>query len=213
MGRVVLFSAANMLHRVLPSAKPRMCYTTWFFAKSPETFGDGRSSGTVAKPSPGTGTETRFENEDAAALEEARALLRPNTRKHLHAGGARGGVGGEHRAAHPDTPARAEALATHWKEVDLIARALAGRFPRGLARASRRRHAEEPPKKRRAWSGSSSGIASDIVQTRCESLRRSHPGVVVDVVISPQPRVTRVSRSARRAAPRGNGVYGRDVSS
>ena len=39
-------------------------------------------------------------------------------------------------AAHPDTPARAEALATHWKEVDVIARALAGRFPRGLARVA-----------------------------------------------------------------------------
>ena len=173
MGRVVLFSAANMLHRVLPSGKPRMCYTTWFFAKSPETFGDGRSSGTVAKPSPGTGTETRFENEDAAALEEARALLRPNTRKHLmrvvHAEEWAASI----EAAHPDTPARAEALATHWKEVDLIARALAGRFPRGLARIAER-HAEEPPKKRRAWSGSSSGIASDIVQTRCESLRGSH---------------------------------------
>ena len=148
MGRVVLFSAANMLHRVLPSGKPRMCYTTWFFAKSPETFGDGRSSGTVAKPSPGTGTETRFENEDAAALEEARALLRPNTRKHLmrvvHAEEWAASI----EAAHPDTPARAEALATHWKEVDLIARALAGRFPRGLARiaeASRGGASEKTP--------------------------------------------------------------------
>ena len=104
---------------------------------------DGRGN-----PSPGTGTETRFENEDAAALEEARALLRPNTRKHLmrvvHAEEWAASI----EAAHPDTPARAEALATHWKEVDLIARALAGRFPRGLARiaeASRGGASEKTP--------------------------------------------------------------------
>ena len=170
MGRVVLFSAANMLHRVLPSGKPRMCYTTWFFAKSPETFGDGRSSGTVAKPSPGTGTETRFENEDAAALEEparCSARTRANIFWVVHAE-----EWASIEAAHPDTPARAEALATHWKRWT-SSRARSREISRG-SRASRRRHAEEPPKKRRAWSGSSSGIASDIVQTRCESLRGSH---------------------------------------
>jgi hypothetical protein len=145
MGRVVLFSAANMLHRVLPSAKPRLCFTTWFFAKSPEIPGDARSPGTAAGSSPGTaagssspglGTGTSSVDEDAAALEEARALLRPDMRKHLmrvvHAEEWAASI----EAAHPDTPARAEALATHWKEVDVIARALAGRFPRGLARVA-----------------------------------------------------------------------------
>ena len=43
-------------------------------------------------------------------------------------GAAKGGV----RPCHPDTPARATALGTHWREVDIIIRALAGKYPAGL---------------------------------------------------------------------------------
>ena len=31
-----------------------------------------------------------------------------------------------------DTPGRATALGTHWREVDIITRALAGKYPAGL---------------------------------------------------------------------------------
>ena len=36
--------------------------------------------------------------------------------------------------SHPDTPERTKSLDTHWREVDVIARALGGKYPRGLAR-------------------------------------------------------------------------------
>ena len=35
-------------------------------------------------------------------------------------------------AAHPESPGRTAALETHWREVDVIARALAGKYPEGL---------------------------------------------------------------------------------
>ena len=60
-------------------------------------------------------------------------MLRPEMRKHLmkvvHADEWAKSI----EASHPDTPERKMALDTHWREVDVISRALAGKFPAGLA--------------------------------------------------------------------------------
>ena len=56
MGRVVLFSAANMLHSVEPSvgARDRLCFTQWFFAKSApgERQGETRAGDSSSSPPP-----------------------------------------------------------------------------------------------------------------------------------------------------------------
>ena len=104
MGRVVLFSAANMLHRVLPSGKPRMCYTTWFFAKSPRDF-RGRAilrDGRETLTGDGDGDEVRERGRRGAR--GGSRVAPPEHAQTSHAGGARGGVGGEHRggaSGHP----------------------------------------------------------------------------------------------------------------
>jgi hypothetical protein len=79
----------------------------------------------------------RVEGEDALAAEELRELFGPTLRRHLakvvHAAEWASSI----EDAHPDTPARAEALETHWREVGVIARALMRRAPRGMEAAAK----------------------------------------------------------------------------
>jgi hypothetical protein len=116
MGRVVLFSAAHMLHRVLPSKKKRLCFTTWFFAKS--AAGDDRPA-EGASAGAGAGGATGGDGDDkgavegrgeagavAAAVEEARALLRPHLRKHLMKVVFAQEWADSIAAAHPESPGR-----------------------------------------------------------------------------------------------------------
>ena len=67
-------------------------------------------------------------------MRECEALLAPGMRKHLmrlvHAEEWAASIA----ESHPDTPERTRALETHRREVDVIARAIGGRYPRGLAR-------------------------------------------------------------------------------
>ena len=150
-GRVVLFSAVDTLHRVLPSAKRRVCFTTWFFAKRARSEGGkgpvpvpdgGDAARKVARAAAAAaaGEEAargRVEGEDALAAEELRDLFGPTLRRHLakvvHAAEWASSI----EDAHPDTPARAEALETHWREVGVIARALMRRAPRGMEAAAK----------------------------------------------------------------------------
>ena len=152
MGRVVLFSAANMLHRVLPSKKKRLCFTTWLFAKSAaatataeattSSTGGGGSSTSSGIETPAEAKRFGGDGSDGggngkgggatAAAEEARALLAPNLRKHLMKVIFAQEWAESIVAAHPDSTGRTAALETHWREVDVIARALAGKYPAGL---------------------------------------------------------------------------------
>jgi len=232
MGRVVLFSSAHMLHRVLPSKKKRLCFTTWFFAKSASSARTGRGSEaaragtsshwpasanspphsqsaarvsragakgaandsrkiddwgaqvgtegtekgaeadtvantsaadwqrrselasagqTEASSTPSSRSEiastpveqsdaapvTADQSEAAAAAEEARALLRPDLRKHLMKVVFAEEWAASIAAAHPESEPRAALLSTHWHEVGIISRALAGRYPAGLGLVAR----------------------------------------------------------------------------
>lgn len=146
MGRVVLFSAANMLHRVLPSEKKRLCFTTWFFAKSAAAHpGAHGGTGVVIGTRDHGGGESRRENpgdarehgaEPAAAsttaVAEACVLVQPHLRKHLMRVVYAEEWAQSIAAAHPESPARTAALETHWKEVEVISRVLAGKYPKGL---------------------------------------------------------------------------------
>ena len=147
-GRVVLFSSANTLHRVLPSSVERFCFTTWFFAKQARSGegdqgGPGATTTTTAKLAAdkywGSGKSDNDPWPEPAAEEirtmrECEALLAPGMRKHLvrlvHAEEWAASIA----ESHPDTPERTRALETHWREIDVIARAIGGRYPRGLAR-------------------------------------------------------------------------------
>ena len=72
--------------------------------------------------------------EEIRTMRECEALLAPGMRKHLlrlvHAEEWAASIA----ESHPDTPERTKALETHRREVDVIARAIGGRYPRGLAR-------------------------------------------------------------------------------
>ena len=133
MGRVVLFSAANMLHSVEPSVGPRdrLCFTQWFFARN----GDASRH-----PSPFVRTETETEtavNDDDDAWAQARALCRPELRRHLAKAVFAETWEASIRNAHPPSAARADALETHAREAATIARALAGRYPEGVRLVAR----------------------------------------------------------------------------
>jgi hypothetical protein len=134
MGRVVLFSAANMLHSVEPSvgANDRLCFTQWFFAKSLP----GERQGSLTR------AETKINalrNSDSSssssksAWSQARALCRPELRKHLAKVVFAETWAASIRNAHPPSAARDDALETHEKEVATIARALFGKYPEGVS--------------------------------------------------------------------------------
>ena len=134
MGRVVLFSAANMLHSVEPSVGPRdrLCFTQWFFARNEE------ASASRASPFVGTaGTETVNDDNSDDAWAQARALCRPELRRHLAKAVFAETWEASIRNAHPPSAARADALETHAREVATIARALAGRYPEGVRLVAR----------------------------------------------------------------------------
>jgi hypothetical protein len=109
-GRMVLFSAPEMLHRVLPSSAERVCFTLWLFARDEMRK---KASATV-QYTPGPAT-----------LE---ALLHPSVAKHA----AKAVYAAEWERsileAHPDTPARAAAVDTLREEVATIERVLEQRF-------------------------------------------------------------------------------------
>ena len=151
-GRVVLFSSANTLHRVLPSSVERFCFTTWFFAKQARsddgdegrtTTHTGAASTQLARKAADAYWGSGKSNDDPwpepgaeeiRTMRECEALLAPGMRKHLtrlvHAEEWAASIA----ESHPDTPERTRALETHRREVDVIARAIGGRYPRGLAR-------------------------------------------------------------------------------
>jgi hypothetical protein len=130
MGRVVLFSAANMLHSVEPSVGPRdrLCFTQWFFARNGDA---SRASPSVTKCA-----ETAV-NDDDDAWAQARALCRPELRRHLAKAVFAETWEASIRNAHPPSAARADALETHAREAATIARALAGRYPEGVRLVAR----------------------------------------------------------------------------
>ena len=115
-GRVVLLSSQLGLHRVMPSsAKERLMFTVWFFAR--EKVGEARA------PAPGTTAESQMS-----------ALLHPALRKHLCKLVLADTWAQSIEEAHPDDEARAAALKTHWDEVGLIGRVLSNNYPLGLTR-------------------------------------------------------------------------------
>ena len=73
MGRVVLFSAANMLHSVEPSVGPRdrLCFTQWFFARTASVSAPSVETG-------GTAATAGNNDTDDDAWAQARALCRPS---------------------------------------------------------------------------------------------------------------------------------------
>ena len=134
MGRVVLFSAANMLHSVEPSVGPRdrLCFTQWFFARN------GDASLSLPSVETGGAAATAGNNDtDDDAWAQARALCRPELRRHLAKAVFAEAWEASIRNAHPPSAAREDALATHAREAATIARALAGRYPEGVRLVAR----------------------------------------------------------------------------
>ena len=113
-GRCVLFSAADMLHRVMPSAVPRACFTLWLFA---------RHHG--ARPALNAASEPGIEQK-AASLEAMWAV--PRLRRFVQKAVHRDAWAQSLREAHPDTPARKVALDALFADVAVIETVLERRF-------------------------------------------------------------------------------------
>jgi hypothetical protein len=124
--RLVLFSAQHMLHRVLPSAAERVCFTLWLFARDEAQRKPG--SATVSyTPAPAT----------------LAALLQPSVVKHAAKAVFADEWAASIEQAHPASGARDAALAVHAAEVATIERVLEQRFAgaAALLRELRAQHA------------------------------------------------------------------------
>ena len=134
MGRVVLFSAANMLHSVEPSvgANDRLCFTQWFFAKSAPGERQESLTRAGAKINALRNSDSSSSS-SSSAWSQARALCRPELRKHLAKVVFAELWAASIQNAHPPSAARDDALETHEKEVATIARALFGKYPEGVS--------------------------------------------------------------------------------
>ena len=109
-GRCVLFSAPDTLHRVLPSAVPRWCFTVWCFARHAVPAG------------PSTQTATGPATLDALWSEH-------HLRKHLLKAVHRDTWAQSLRDAHPPSAGLTAALEALHNDVDVIMRLLERRFP------------------------------------------------------------------------------------
>ena len=103
-GRLVLFSAAEMLHRVLPSWAPRYCFTVWLFTRHLPR----EAAGVGARAAEGGGQ---------GALE---AMLRPRLRKYFLRALFADEWAESFLASHPESEARDRWVDEHWKEVALL---------------------------------------------------------------------------------------------
>jgi hypothetical protein len=130
MGRVVLFSASNMCHRVLPSlGKERLCFTRWFFGKANAL---GSAAAARDGPSPRAAPDPASGDASSLAWSQARALCRPHLRKHLARVVLNETWTESIEQAHADSEARGRMVRTHRDETAIIARALAGTYPEGI---------------------------------------------------------------------------------
>ena len=116
--RMALFSSPHMLHRVLPSAANRFCFSIWFHARK-------------RPPNPGLGAEGPPDPDDLEGT--WKFLSSRNVRKHvmkaLHADEWEQSI----RESHADSTERGRAIDTHREEVALIKRALGKYWPTLMA--------------------------------------------------------------------------------
>ncbi|KAK9805616.1 hypothetical protein WJX72_007982 [[Myrmecia] bisecta] len=121
--RLLLFSACRMLHRVMPSAVERVCFTTW--------LSQARRPAGIAAASPISlsqlvqGADPAGDNRKLAQ----RLLGHPEARRYVAKACYQEAWADSIAESHPDTAARAEALRTFWQDVWLIRRALSGLSP------------------------------------------------------------------------------------
>eukprot|EP00242_Pyramimonas_sp_CCMP2087_P007191 CAMPEP_0198202626 /NCGR_PEP_ID=MMETSP1445-20131203/5815_1 /TAXON_ID=36898 /ORGANISM="Pyramimonas sp., Strain CCMP2087" /LENGTH=344 /DNA_ID=CAMNT_0043873645 /DNA_START=572 /DNA_END=1603 /DNA_ORIENTATION=- len=112
--RMVLFSSPNMLHRVMPSHRPRMCFTVWYSSSCPPA------------PSISTGA---LPPSAVAKASASRLLLDHRYRKMLAKAIYADEWAESIRQSHEDSEARTHALETHWKDVGIITRVFRGVLP------------------------------------------------------------------------------------
>ncbi|KAG1675869.1 hypothetical protein FOA52_001526 [Chlamydomonas sp. UWO 241] len=118
--RLVLFASTRMVHRVLPSAAAeRACFTIWLSQSRRRPRAPTRALSDLARaadPSDHAGA--------AAAL-----LLLPAVRKHVVRLVYASEWARSIEESHPEGRGRDEAVAQHWREVDIIRRALKDYLP------------------------------------------------------------------------------------
>lgn len=139
--RLVLFSSASMLHRVLPSAAPRYCFTAWM--ASPTTYrrrgevvaaagsgGGGQLWAAGTKQEAAGASVAGTQDGEAAASTSAAAdalahlmqpAIRPHVCKYVYADEWAKSLA----ESHPPGPALESAVARHVEEVGTIRTALA----------------------------------------------------------------------------------------
>jgi hypothetical protein len=124
--RMVLFAADTMLHRVLPSAAERVCFTLWLFARD---AGSAAARSAAGAPGVAAGPQSAAGTPPKGAPASPEVLLHPSLAKFT----AKAALSDEWRRsmleAHPASAARDAALATFAAEVAQIELLLESRHP------------------------------------------------------------------------------------
>jgi hypothetical protein len=140
--RMVLFAADSMLHRVLPSAAERVCFTLWLFARD---AGSAAARSAAAPPGAAAGPRGMFGPPAKGAPASPELLLHPLLAKHT----AKAALSEEWRRsmleAHPASAARDAALATFATETTHIENLLESRHPgaKAVLKQMRAQHAQQ----------------------------------------------------------------------
>ncbi|KAL4428382.1 hypothetical protein ABPG75_002471 [Micractinium tetrahymenae] len=123
--RMVLFSSQHMLHRVLPSAAERYCFTIWLS----EGGGLHRPGGAAVERDRAELRRALSSAEPLGTGEAWRLALHPELRKHAAKWAYRQEWERSIRESHPTGPALDQALQTFHQEIAIIGRALAPLLP------------------------------------------------------------------------------------
>ena len=122
--RMVLFSSAKMLHRVLPSLKDRYCFTIWLSERRQQG-----SSG-AAQQAERAAARAALSKDGTLSQDEAWRLLEiEEVRKHAIKWVYREEWGRSLEESHPEGKERGDLLSKFWREVDVIEKALKPLIP------------------------------------------------------------------------------------
>ena len=126
--RLVVFATSGVMHRVRPTQHERLCVTLWMAGDEHEQA-DSREAGTSNSDA------AHADGADAAVLSTLRTLLSPRFYPHLAKLTAAEEWADSIAQSHHNTADTLAAIAQHWKDVELIRRAIGAAvdtLPRGL---------------------------------------------------------------------------------
>lgn len=130
---MVLFSSQHMLHRVLPSSAERFCFTIWLSEGGGPRRPSSTSGGSTVDAERAALRRALSTGKPLGAGEAWRLALHRDLRKHAVKWAYREEWERSLRESHPQGAALDQALATFWREIGVVERALAPLLPALLA--------------------------------------------------------------------------------